>query len=341
MNSYDVVIVGAGPAGLRCSKLLAEGGAKVLVLERKSQTGDKVCAGGITWSGLIDRIPESLIERSFNNQFVTTRCQNIRITSDHPIIATVNRINLGRYMDETARNAGADIINSASVKQIDGSSVRYTHDGTEQKCHFDYLVGADGSLSGVRSFLGVPTEKIGPGLTYTCHRVCESMEWHFDSEKFGSGYAWIFPHRNTVSVGAYCAERSLKVSTLNKNLVDWAERKNLDLKGRKLHAERINSDYRGFRFGRVFLVGDAAGLASPLTGEGIFPAFVSGEAAANTIMNPDFDAKDLKKLIKKHHHHEILTGISTRHPLFSFLLSELAVFLLRCRLISFNKFEMA
>jgi geranylgeranyl reductase len=341
MNRYDVIIVGAGPAGLRCSKLLAEEGAKVLVLERKAQTGNKVCAGGITWSGLIDRIPSFLIERSFSSQFVSTRYQNIKISSDHPIIATVNRKKLGRYMHEEAQCSGADIINSASVTQIDDTSVTYQHGNVEKKCYFDYLVGADGSFSRVRKFLGIPIEKTGPGINYTCPLICESMEWHFDSGKFGSGYAWVFPHRDTASIGAYCTDNSVKVSTLNRHLLEWAKKKNLNLKGQKLQAERLNSDFRGFRFGRTFLVGDAAGLASPLTGEGIYPAFVSGEAAANTIINPEYQAKDLKKLTRKHYQHELLTGVASRHTLFSLLLSELAVFLLRCRLISFEKFEMA
>ena len=48
MDHYDVVVVGAGPAGLRCGTILAKSGAKVLILERKLHTGDKVCAGGIT-----------------------------------------------------------------------------------------------------------------------------------------------------------------------------------------------------------------------------------------------------------------------------------------------------
>jgi geranylgeranyl reductase len=341
VDKYDVVIVGGGPGGLRCSKLLAEAGASVLVLEKKSRTGDKVCAGGITWSGLIERIPQSLIERSFSSQYVTTRYQNIKISSDHPIIATINRLNLGSYMHEAALEAGADIINSATVTKIDNKSVQYLRGSVEKKCHFDYLVGADGSFSRVRRFLGVPTTKIGPGLTYTCPCTHESMEWHFDSEKFGSGYTWIFPHSNSASVGAYCYDSSFKVSTLKKYLIDWAENKNIDLKEQKLRAERINSDYRGFRFGHFFLVGDAAGLASPLTGEGIFPAFVSGEAAAHTIIDPEYDAGDLKRLTRKHYQHELVTRVASRHTLFSLFLSELAVFLLRCRLISFDKFEMA
>ena len=292
-------------------------------------------------SGLLERIPESLIERSFNSQLVSTRCQNIKITGDHPIIATVNRVNLGSYMHEAALKAGAHLVNSAPVIEIDASSVKYLHDNIEKKCRFDFLVGADGSFSKVRRFLGIPSRKSGPGITYNCPGFFKSMEWHFDTEKFGSGYAWVFPHRDNASVGAYCFGNIVKASTLNKHLIAWADSKNIKLDSQKIRAEKINSDYRGFKFDRIFLVGDAAGLASSITGEGIYPAFISGEAAAGIIIDPDFAPKDLKRLLKKHRQHEIMAQIASKHSLFSLILSEIAVFLLRCRLISFNKFEMA
>ena len=65
MQSFSVIIVGAGPGGLACASLLAEHGVDVLVLERKPKVGPKVCGGGITWEGLIKRIPEHLIEGAF------------------------------------------------------------------------------------------------------------------------------------------------------------------------------------------------------------------------------------------------------------------------------------
>ena len=59
--STDILIIGAGPGGLACAKVLAEQGRKVLVLERRQEIGPKVCAGGITWDGLIRLVPEELI----------------------------------------------------------------------------------------------------------------------------------------------------------------------------------------------------------------------------------------------------------------------------------------
>ena len=82
---YDVVIIGAGPAGLSCAGIIAQNNLKVLVLERKVRPGPKVCAGGVTWSGLIKRIPASLIERGFPLQHIFTRLQQTTISSHEPI----------------------------------------------------------------------------------------------------------------------------------------------------------------------------------------------------------------------------------------------------------------
>ena len=63
MDSFSVIIVGAGPGGLACATLLAGHGLDVLVLEKKPVPGPKVCGGGITWRGLIQRVPESLVDK--------------------------------------------------------------------------------------------------------------------------------------------------------------------------------------------------------------------------------------------------------------------------------------
>ena len=75
MQSFSVVIVGAGPGGLACARLLAEHGLDVLVLERKNVIGPKVCGGGITWDGLIKRVPKRLIDGVFPSQHIKSNYQ--------------------------------------------------------------------------------------------------------------------------------------------------------------------------------------------------------------------------------------------------------------------------
>ena len=338
---YDVVVVGGGPGGLHCGRILAENGVRVLILERNEVIGSKVCAGGITWKGLIGRVPPELIERSFFSQTITTRMQNITIGSQNPVVATVNRQRLGRFMAKRARAYGADLITGAQVFQIEKNTVTYRCEQKKHTVSFDYLVGADGSMSRVRGDLGLPVEHYGIGITYTVPEIVENMVWNFDSAAIGSGYTWIFPHAESVSVGGYAAAPRLRAAALNEYIVKWTTGKQIDLHTLRPQAEKISCDFRGWKFGNRFLVGDAAGLASALTGEGIFPAFVSAEAAASTILDRNHTSPALQMILEKHRKHAIMSRLANHHSSVAFLLSELSALLLRYRLIPISAFEMA
>ncbi len=101
----DVLIVGGGPGGLACAADLAAGGVRVLLAERKAKIGAKVCAGGITWNGLIRLVPEALIEAAFPEQHIVTGRQRAVVAEANPIVATVNRERLGQWMAQRAAAA--------------------------------------------------------------------------------------------------------------------------------------------------------------------------------------------------------------------------------------------
>ena len=340
---YDVIIAGAGPAGLACASVAANGGLRVLVLERKPFPGPKVCAGGITWSGLINRIPGCLEERRFNRQYIRTPFQQVCIASANPIIATVNRENLGRYMAEKAVAAGATIISAATVTALGEDRVRFRMKDSESdetaRCRF--LVGADGSASLVRRFLKIPAVHLGIGIHHQIPGVREKMEWHLAPALFASGYGWIFPHSQSTSVGAYACAAALRAGDLQRALRQWAQGLGMNLDTAPPRAELINFDYRGWNFGRVFLVGDAAGLASGLTGEGIFPAIVSGEAVARYMLDPACDLSDFNRLIHIQQRHRQIVLFASRRRLLVPLLAETAALALRSGLMNFSAFEMS
>jgi menaquinone-9 beta-reductase len=337
------LIIGAGPGGLACAKILAEKGIDTLVLERKKIIGPKVCAGGITWSGLISRVPETLAEKSFPRQHIQTPFQKICIQEKTPIVSTVNRKKLGQYMAKLARESGAEIRTEMMVRKINSGSILVLDkkSSKETVITFNNLVGADGSCSLVRRFLKLESTQLGIGINYQIPGDVEKMEWHLNNHLFGNGYAWIFPHNQTVSIGAYADRNTMSPSNLKKNLICWAEKQGYELAQHSARAEYINYDYQGWNFGNIFLVGDAAGLASGLTGEGIYPAIISGEQVALSIANPTHPTDIMDNMISRHAKHSKMVAVSGKNRLFNSLLAELVTLGLRSGMIRFNKLEMA
>ncbi len=341
--STDILIIGAGPGGISCAKALAEQGRKVLVLERRPEIGPKVCAGGLTWDGLLRLVPEDLIERSFRKQHIFSSCQKTVVQEENPIIATISRKVLGQWMAEQAKHVGAEIITNSKVSSVDGLRVTADCSGIRKTFVCSQLVGADGANSIVRHSLGIPAEARGIGINFQIPSFSERMEWHLSTRSFGSGYAWIFPHKNTVSVGAYSPQAKMSAGRLKRNLLRWAEGRGFhELQELPCQAALINYDYRGYQFGTTWLVGDAAGLASGLTGEGIYPAIISGETVAQQILDPRYnnDSK-LSALLRRQQQHRRIINLTNRHSVCSLLLTELFILLLRCHLLSFHALEMA
>lgn len=344
-TSFETVIIGAGPAGLACAAHLAGNGHNVLVLEKNSSLGPKVCAGGITWSGLTGHVPGTLVERSFNAQVIRTRRQHFTLHSDCPMVSTVRRDRLGEWMANDAMAKGARIETSARVLSLTDSFLLVKRkDNVEQKISFDLLVGADGSHSLVRRHLGLST-RAGIGIHYLVPGRFDRMEWHLNPSLFGNGYGWIFPYNDHASVGAYKIPAPGKEQEtgwwLHRSLKTWCARNAINLTGLTPRAGHISCGFQGIRFQKkIFLVGDAAGLASGLTGEGILPAIVSGKAVADEIMGKNDAATVLRPLLQRQQLHHRVLRLTGTNPLLNFLVMESLALGLRCRLVPFSALEM-
>jgi geranylgeranyl reductase len=337
MQSFSVVIIGAGPGGLACARILAEHGTDVLVLEKMDRAGPKVCGGGITWDGLIKRVPDNLIEGAFPVQHIKSNYQKAAIQAPDPIVATIRREVLGEWMCSQAEKKGAVIKTSCRVNGIDPGSVT-TNQGTFR---YRYLVGADGSNSIVRKHLGLKSKNLGIGIHFQVPGNFEKMEWHLNSSLFNNGYGWIFPYKDMASVGIYGARPYNNPKKMLDSLTRWAAQQSITLKGLQPKAGLINYDYQGWQFNNIMLIGDAAGLASGLTGEGMYSALVSGETAARVILNRDHDCSELQKLISKQQKHQRIVDFSAKHTLANITLMEMLILALRFGIIPFSMLEMA
>ncbi len=298
MQTKKVIIVGAGPAGLATAIELGKTREfEVVVLEKNKGIGYKVCAGGIDYSFIKTHLSEKIIERKFNNfKFITPK-QSVEIKENDCILTTVNRKTLHDFLTKKAVDSGAKILFGRQFKEINNNSILTS---SNEKFQFDYLVGADGSNSMARKALKIGTKKIIAAFQYLVRGNYPDLEFHIDFDKFGFSYAWIFPQNDIVSVGAGYYPRDSEIFSmqdLRNNLSSWAKNK-FDLSKGRFEAFSINYDYRGFEFGNIFLAGDAAGLASGLTGEGIKFAILSGIDIAKKIIDPSYDCMEIKNTLR-------------------------------------------
>lgn len=298
MKIYDVIIVGAGPAGLRCAELLGPSGLEVLLIDKDQNPGDKVCAGGLTRKGMsILNLPDEVIEHKISRTALYSPRKKSSTNAPAPFLYTVDRQELAAWQMKKLEGTSVKVLTGSRVTSVEKDLLEV--DGSE-KYGYRYLVGADGYASMVRRFLGIPQERKLIGLQYQVpvEPVDPVLEIYLDSEYFGAWYAWSFPHRHTIAVGCACDPDLISPRLLKDKFHRWLERKGIDTTYARFESSPISYDYRGIRFGNVFLVGDAGGFASGLTGEGIYQSLVSGEASARMILDPAYDHPALHHVIR-------------------------------------------
>jgi geranylgeranyl reductase len=242
------------------------------------------------------RLPRRLIQFSFSKIRVRTSSGEHAIPLSRPFsIHTVDRQALGQWQLDKAQEAGAIVRTRAEVTGMGKDSVAVNG---RERIKFSSLVGADGSSSLVRRHLGIPTKDMGMAIQYIVPGDAHSeLQIFFDAKLFGTWYAWIFPHKGFASIGCGSDPRIIPAGTLRRNFGEWLEREGIDCSNGRYEGFPINFDYRGHAFGNVFLAGDAAGLASGLTGEGMHQALVSGEEVAMSIMDRGHRPEMLNRLL--------------------------------------------
>jgi geranylgeranyl reductase len=328
MKTYDVIIVGAGPAGLRCAQILSKTSHKVLLLEKDGVFGDKVCAGGLTRKSMeILNFPDSIIEHRITSTAVFSAKRRSQAIAPEPIIFTVKRKEFGDWQKGLLKGTQVEIRNNAKVTEIHPGKVLVN--GNEE-IGYKFLVGGDGYNSIVRKYLKLPVEKKLIGIQYTIPvpGLEPRLEIHLNSKFFGPWYGWVFPHEESIATGAVCDPKMMSSRKLKDNLLLWLSEKGIDITNAVYESAPISYDYRGFKFGNVFLVGEAGGFASGLTGEGIYQSLVSGEAAAQTILDENHKSDDLNAVIRYNAIQHKILNVFVRAGFLRGSLQELVVALL-------------
>ncbi|UCD70691.1 MAG: NAD(P)/FAD-dependent oxidoreductase [Syntrophobacterales bacterium] len=295
---YDVIIVGAGPAGSTTARLCAKKGLRTLLIEKDRFPRYKPCGGYLSPRVLreLDFDIGGVIESSISEMKLTFRLKDpFSIVSQDPIGYVVMRESFDHLLCRKAQDEGADLYEGRRVVgfQEDMEGVDVSIKGGESvRCR--YLVGADGARSIVaQSLRGGVMRRAGVAFQGEGRLAgVKQRRWSFVHLDFGGvpyGYGWIFPKGSVVSTGIGVLFPSKGVNLKSRferfiGCVDYIKGMNME-RTCFYPLPVFSAEDLPVSKGRVLLVGDAANLIDPMTGEGISYTVRSGKMAGEAIVS--------------------------------------------------------
>lgn len=299
-KSYDILVIGAGPAGSTTARLSASMGAKVLLIDKKKNPGFPVQCGELVSQWIFRYLPKlsnSIVQRIENIIIHLPDGDCFKMKNPGVMI---ERSVFDKELLTYAILAGADF--SMATKAIEHSpkGVIVEKNGKKELINSKIIIGADGVNSIVSRWIGTPQiKKIHTiQVEAVIFETSSDAEIYFD-KKFEGGYAWFFPKGMRVNIGIGII--SSKGSNLPYLMDDFLE---FQKKSGKLKRLEIISKTTGFVpcepsqkiiSDNIILVGDAAGFAHPISGAGIMNAIISGEMAG-TISAEAINRNDISYL---------------------------------------------
>ncbi len=294
-SSYDAVVVGGGPAGATAAAELAAAGHSVLLLDREGRT--KPCGGAIPTKAIVefDIPPHLLVARIRSARIFAPSKTSVDMRIDDGFVGMVDRDSFAPWLRRRAYERGADVVAAtfeSAIRDADGCmTVRYrVKNGPTVAVGARMVIGADGANSAVRRQLFDRESR--PPYVFAYHEVVQSpagqktafdpqrCDVYYQSSVSPDFYGWVFPHGDTTSVGVGSAVKGFDLREATRLL-----RRQAGLDGQETIREEGAplplKPLRRWDNGRdTVLVGDAAGVVAPSSGEGIYYAMLCGRLAA-------------------------------------------------------------
>ena len=305
--SYDVVIVGSGPAGSSAALALAREGVQVGVLEKEPLPRYKTCGGGIVARArrLLPFSIQEVVEQQCHTAELNLPEDGLHFSTvrSEPIVSMTMRESFDSFLLRAAQSAGASLRTQCQVLEVEQETDRVLLSTSSGPVSAQFVLAADGARSRVADSSGWTNKpNLIPALeceARVSNRVLERFQGRarFDFNLVPSGYAWIFPKKNHLSVGVLTTQRG--GANLNRCLERYLKLANIaPVERLERHGFVIPIGPRkgSLAKGRIVLTGDAAGLADPVTGEGITYAIRSGQLAARAILDGELGKEEVGRL---------------------------------------------
>jgi geranylgeranyl reductase family protein len=297
MKRFDAVVVGAGPAGSIAAYRLARGGASVLLVDKARFPRDKPCGGGVTLRAArllpfsIDPVVEDVVDRF---ELRLGYRSSFERASDEPLCLMTQRRRLDEFLARQAEEVGAEFRDGVPVRFDDGKVVV-----DRERVSVGVIVGADGVNGPTARTFGLAGDH-GHGVALEGNAPLDTRYRGRLVLELGvvpGGYAWVFPKGDHVNVGVGGWEsEGPRLRDHLRRLCDVHDVEFgalADVRGYRLPYRRASSR---FASDKVLLVGDAAGLIDPLSGDGMYEAFASATLAADAVLGGDLDSYESRVL---------------------------------------------